>query len=733
MPPRVHPGMLRRARLLDALDDAREVPFTILNAGVGYGKTTLARSWCTERPEAVIWLTLDAADDDPVRLWTHLATGVDRLGDGLGRRALACLSTPGAPIETGVDELMNGLVAYDRRATIVLDDLHLVRSEACLRSIGHAVERLPENARVVASTRSDPRIGLARMRARRALTEIRARELAFTFDEASELLVREGIDLSAEGIELLAERTEGWPAGLYLAVLWLRDLDDREREVREFAGTAGQVGDYLTDEVLAALEPGTRDFLLRTSVLGRFTPELCDAVLGREDSREVLAELARLNMFLVALDARGSWYRYHHLFGEVLQLELDREVALAIRRRAAAWCRERGLVEDAIEYAASAGDAALVADMLIENHREFVWDGRHGQLLSWTRWLPPEVLVEHPLLPAAGALSAMLLTRPETEINQLLALAERAHQNHPEQWSPYLEAATEVTRVGSIQSGDVGDAVERGRRAAAAARLGGDILTVGALGALAQALFFAGELEEARQIALEVVGRPDATDRPVGYLASLGLLALVDGEQGRVESAEAWALQALSFANERFQAQSWVASLAHLGLALACAATGRLDEAEREAARGERLRRSPQPTVGHVHALLILAHVRIARSRLARAANDVARAQRAIAEFPDPGRLPAIAAGIERDLATARALAGNREVVEQPSPAELAVLRGLVAGLSRREIGNELFISLNTVKTHIRELYRKLGARSVAEAVSRAEALGLLEADKSPG
>jgi LuxR family maltose regulon positive regulatory protein len=343
------------------------------------------------------------------------------------------------------------------------------------------------------------------------------------------------------------------------------------------------------------------------------------------------------------------------------------------------------------------------------------------------------VLVEHPLLPAAGALSAMLLTRPETEINQLLALAERAHQNHPEQWSPYLEAATEVTRVGSIQSGDVGDAVERGRRAAAAARLGGDILTVGALGALAQALFFAGELEEARQIALEVVGRPDATDRPVGYLASLGLLALVDGEQGRVESAEAWALQALSFANERFQAQSWVASLAHLGLALACAATGRLDEAEREAARGERLRRSPQPTVGHVHALLILAHVRIARSRLARAANDVARAQRAIAEFPDPGRLPAIAAGIERDLATARALAGNREVVEQPSPAELAVLRGLVAGLSRREIGNELFISLNTVKTHIRELYRKLGARSVAEAVSRAEALGLLEADKSPG
>jgi LuxR family transcriptional regulator, maltose regulon positive regulatory protein len=239
--------------------------------------------------------------------------GCDRLGDGLGSRALACLATPGGPIETAVDELI---------------------------------------------------------------------------EEARELLIREGIDLSGKGVELLAERTEGWPAGLYLAALWLRDLDDAERGVREFAGTARQVGDYLTDEVLAALEPATRDFLLRTSVLGRFTPELYDAVLERGDSRAVLAELAGLNMFLVALDARGSWCRYHHLFGEVLQLELGREAAVGLRRRAAAWCRGRGLVEDAIEYAAVARDAPTVAELLIERHREFVWDGRLAQFLGWIRWLP---------------------------------------------------------------------------------------------------------------------------------------------------------------------------------------------------------------------------------------------------------------------------------------------------------------------------------------------------------
>ncbi|MBV9800615.1 MAG: hypothetical protein JO039_21375 [Solirubrobacterales bacterium] len=733
MPPRVHPGTLRRARLLEMLDGDGVTGFTVLSATVGYGKTTLARSWCTERPERVIWLTLDAADDDPVRLWTHLATGVERLGEGLGSAALSCLRVRGAPVETAVDELMNGLVAYGRAVTIVLDDLHALKSEASLRSIGHAIERLPANARLLASTRSDPAIGLPRLRARRALAEVRARELAFTVDEASELVAREGIPLSAESVELLLERTEGWPAGLYLAALWLRDLDDPDRGVRAFAGSARHVGDYLTDEVLAALAPETREFLLRTSVLGRFTPQLCDAVLGREDSAAVLAELARSNMFLVALDARGEWYRYHHLFGEVLQLGLGPEAAPELRRRAAAWCRSQDMVEDAIEYSAAARDAETVGELLVTHHLEFIQSGRILQLLGWVRWLPSELLVEYPVLPTSAAAAAALLARPELEVQRLLAVAERARRERPRAWSPYLEAGVEVTHAQMIEHGDVGAAVRHGRRAVAAARAGADALTVGALASLAQALFFAGELDESRRIAVQAVERPDAPEAVNGYLVSLGLLALVDAERERAESAEAWGRQAIGLARQRFQANWWVASMAHLGLALACAATGRLDEAEREAARGEQLRRSPQPTVGHAHALLILAQVRVARSRLARAAHDLQHAQRMIAEFPDPGRLPGTAAAVEHSLAAARAHVSHREVIEDPTPAELAVLRGLAAGLSRREIGEQLYISLNTVKSHTRELYRKLGATSQAEAVARAEALGLLDRSQSPG
>ena len=734
MPPRVHPGMLRRARLLEMLDDDAAGSFTVLNAAVGYGKTTLVRSWCVERPEAVIWLTLDSVDDDPVRLWTHLATAVERLGEGFGRRALMCLAVRGATVETAVDELMNGLVAYGRRVSIVLDDLHAVRSESSVGSIAYALERLPANVRLLASTRSDPAIGLGRLRARRVLTEVRAHELAFTVDETRELVVREGIGLSNESVELLVDRTEGWPAGLYLAALWLRDLRDPDGGVRDFAGSARQVGEYLGDEVLTALAPEIRDFLVRTSVLPRFTPELCDAVLGREDSAAVLAELARSNMFLVALDARGEWYRYHHLFGEFLQLELGREDARELRRRAAGWCRAHGLAEDAIEYAAAAGDAEMVAEVLIERHLEFIWGGRLGQFLGWVRWLPVELLVEHPVLPGAGAVAAALLSAPEVEVHRLLAVAERARRERPELWLPYLEAGVEVARSQIIEGGDVGAAVEHARRAVAAAQEGADVLSVSALGCLAQALFFAGELDEARRVAVQTVERPDAPGVPDAYVGSLGLLALVDAEQGRTESAEAWARQAFGLRAAALPG-GLVGCLTRASGA--CAGMCGHGPPRRGRARGAARRASATRATADRRP-----RARAARTRPGAAGASAAGARR--------GR-PRARKTCDRGVSGSGSVAGDRghdradprrgssehrntaASSKSPVRAELAVLRGLAAGLSRREIGAQLYISLNTVKSHTRELYRKLGATSQAEAVARAEELGLLETGQSPG
>jgi len=730
MLPRVQSGVVRRPRLFRALDRGRAAALTLVDAPVGYGKTMLLRSWCVEHPTPVAWVTLDEGDADPVRLWTYVASAVDRVAEGLGRPVLRRLAVPGSPIEPSVDQLLNGLHTHARPLAIVLDDLHLLGGEPSFRSIGYALERLPENVRVLATTRADPPIRLARLRARRGLSEIRARELAFTVEEARELLVRrEGIELTDEDLGLLVERTEGWPAGLYLAALWLRDLADPQDGVRAFAGSHQAVAEYLAGEVLESLAPDTKDFLLRTSVLGRFTPELCDAVLDRQDSAAVLAELRHSNVFIVALDGHGEWYRYHHLFGELLRLELAESrlaAPAALHRRAAAWYRGQGLVEDAIEHAAAAGDDMMVAGLLAEHEVALFQSGRVAMFLSWIKRLPAELLLEHPSLPAFGVLAAGQLGRPAIELQRLLSVAERARDQRPGSWAPLLEAIVEVTRVAFLET-NAAAAIEHGRRAVTAAQADAtNTFTVAALASLSNALFFAGDLTRARTVALEAVERPEAPERPGGYVAALGLLAAIDAEQQRMATAEAWARQAIECAQETGQADLWPVALAHLALAVALARTGHLAEAEREAARGERLRRTPQPTTAHAHGLLVLAEVRAARSLPARAASDLERARAVIAELPDPGRLPALADRVQTMLDVEPA-SPQESPIEEPSEGELAVLRYLATDLSLREIGGQLYVSLNTIKTHTRELYRKLGVHSRSEAVTRAATLGLLD------
>ena len=361
-------------------------------------------------------MSLEAADNDPARLWTYIATAVDRIRPGLGRAALALLRSPGVSPESVVDELVNGMHAYRQPVAIVLDDVHVISDETCWRSLEHLVEHLPQQARVIVTTRSDPPLPLGRLRARGALGEIRARDLAFSVDEARELLVqREKIALDDADVELLVERTEGWPAGLYLAALWLRGLDDPHAGVQAFHGNQRHVADYLTGEVLDRLDEDTRRFLLESSVLGSFNAPLCDAALDRSDSAARLRRLERENGFLVALDAHGEWYRYHHLFGELLQLELSTVEPTASARlhtAASEWCREHGWLEDALEHAAAAGDPRLVAAILADEHRTFVRTGRVATLLRWSASLPEDLLVERPEIPVAAVLAAGLAREP---------------------------------------------------------------------------------------------------------------------------------------------------------------------------------------------------------------------------------------------------------------------------------------------------------------------------------
>ena len=393
--------------------------------------------------------------------------------------------------ESVVDALVNGVHAYPEPMAIVLDDVHVISDETCWRSLERLVEHLPVQARLIVTTRSDPPLPLGRLRARGGLGEIRARDLAFSVDEARQLLVqREKIALDDADVELLVERTEGWPAGLYLAALWLRGLDDPHAGVQAFHGNQRHVADYLTGEVLDRLEEDTRRFLLQSSVLGTFTAPLCDAVLDRSDSAALLRRLEAENGFLVSLDAHGEWYRYHHLFGELLQLELSTVEPTASARlhtAASAWCREHGWLEEALEHAAAAGDPRLVAAILAGEHRTLVRTGRVTTLLRWASSLPEGLLVERPEIPVAAVLAAGLVGSPAHIRHRFVAVAERVRSERPDDWTPYLEAALGVGRLAWVE-GDIGQEIERGRRAVVAMR-GVPEIAVPALATLGFLLF----------------------------------------------------------------------------------------------------------------------------------------------------------------------------------------------------------------------------------------------------
>jgi len=731
--PSARRGVVDRPRINGALDAGGDAALTLVSAPAGYGKTTAARAWCETVDAAVAWVTLDSRDDDPVRLWSYLATAVDRVRPGLGRNALQRLRVTHPSIEQVVDDLMNGIAALGSGLLLVLDDLHAVNDEECMISIDYALKRLPANARILMITRADPLLRLPWLRASGALTEVRAADLAFTTAEARELLVvRGGVKLGPEEIELLVERTEGWPAALVLASIWLRTIDDPTAAVRAFGGLHRFVADYLSSEVLAALDDDRRSLLQGAAVLGEFTADLCDAVLGRTDSAARLVELERANYFVLSLE-RGGWYRIHALFAEYARAELE---ALApgsevrILRRAAEWFQSRGKAVEAIEHFAAAGDYETVAQLLLDYHLPLIRGGSSGTLLRWARVLPDHVLVEHRKLAAIAAAASMQVGGGRMERRRLLRVAQRADDRRPDDSDPYVESLIQMVRSVTIDGG-VDRAVRDGRRAVELAGSADEVLT-GALGAYSRALFFAGDFEEATATALQIIEHPQVEHRTPSLVAACVTLALVAVEQGRLVAARRHAEKAREAARRIGISRSWLGGNAYAALGCVLAAEGDLAAAERELTSAEHLFADEVADLHHAWVLVVLARVRLRRGRLDTALVTLAAAQEALDHLPDSGIVTAVAGEVRRELDALQARVGSGEMLEQPSEAELGVLQLLASGLSTREIGERLFLSPNTIRTHRRTLYHKLSVHTSTDAVARATALGLLTQTESP-
>jgi LuxR family maltose regulon positive regulatory protein len=736
-PPDRRPGIVARPELLARLDEASERRLTLMSAPAGWGKTTLVGDWLASRAgDEPAWVALDEADNDPARFWRYVAEALRRAGAPVEDGVVGALSGAGETVEAGLSALINGLADADGRTLLALDDYHLIGDEGIHVAVAFLCANAPEGLRVVMTSRSDPPIGLSRLRARGDLAEIRALDLRFSDDDARALLAEAGLTLRDDEVARLRQRTEGWAAGLYLAGLSLRGREDAGSFIADFAGDDRLVVDYLADEVLEGLPPDRRDFLLRTSVLSRLSGPLCDAVAGVDGSARILAELERSNLFLVPLDNRREWYRYHHLFGELLQHELaltaPAEVA-ELHRRAAAWHLAEGSVDDAVHHAVGAGDLDQAADLIAEHWSDHLRRGWTVTTQRWLELLPPDTVVADVRLCLAETWLAINLGRPE-DAERWLDAAEACEEGWDD---PQLEASRIAARsLARLLAGDAPEALRFGLQALAATE--GDETWWRAAGCLAAgiALHACERMEESYPILEECaeVGRRTGAWAPA--LVALCHLAHQDAERGDLESAERRAREALAYADEESHAEYPHAAGGHSGLAQVLVARGQLDEAQAHADRGSELARRGRAPTEIAYCVIVRGQVALARGDAATAGACARDAADLLDGAPAPG--PHLRTQLERleeglregpPAGPARRPAEPTDLTER----ELAVLRMLTGLASAREIADQLYVSHNTVKTQIKSIYRKLGVATRADAVARGRELGLLTASLAGG
>ena len=734
-PPSVRRDVVERKRLARTLKNGAGARVTMFEAPAGYGKTTAIRSWCATQDAGLMWVTLDSGDNDPRRLWTYIATAVERIRPGLAQPVLRRLEADGGPIDHAVDELVTLLGRSRKPAILVLDDLHNVTDHKALATIDRALSHMPANVRVVIGTRVDPPLAIPRMRADQQLNEVRAQDLTFTVAEASTLLVEHlGLHLTSDQVTSLVERTQGWPAMLVLSGIWLRGVDDPATAVSRFGGEQRFVADYLSSEVLAALDGERREFLEGLAVLGQFTPALGDAALHRTGSARMIEELVREGLFVSRLE-QGDWFRIHPLFAEYARLELEATQPGAekqIHHDAARWLARQQPI-DAMLHASAAGEPSLVAELLAEHHLGLMRSGAGRAVVHWADTLPDEVLIGHPEVAVAAGISCLLTSGGAMKVNRYLGLVEQAVNQGLAPEDGYAATAALIGRTLAL-AGDVADSVERGRRAVAMTQQRLDPLTDGAASAYARALYFAGDLDGARTFALRALEHPDAARRVPMRIHAHSTLVLISVDQDRLSSAQGHVDQAKELVAQIGTGRNWLGANAFAARGVLLLAQGRAADAGRELATAERLfGQCCSGSVHHIWILLMLARTQTRRGRLDDAAQACLLARDALAEIPDAGTLSTLLAEVERDIASANVRATAGEMTSPLSDAELAVLRLIREDLSVREMAARLYVSENTIRTHRRALYRKLGVHSRDEAVARAQALALLTDETQAG
>jgi LuxR family transcriptional regulator, maltose regulon positive regulatory protein len=733
--PQVRPGMVARRELVARLVAGGERRLVLVCAPAGWGKTMLLSEWHEAEDESrpFAWVSLDASDADPVRFWGYLVGALRTVEPDLGASALAALPLAGPALQDAVvAPLVNELAALSRPLVLVLDDYHLVRVDAIHASLGFLLRHLPAGVQLAIASRADPPLPLGSLRAAGEVTEIRAAALRFSDSEADALLNGSlGLGLDRGEVEVLQARTEGWAAGLQLAALSLQAQADRRAFIAAFAGDDRQIGDYL-HEVLDDQPPALRTFLLRTSILERMCAPVCDVLTGAGDAAVRLEEVERSNLFLVPLDTRREWFRYHHLFRDLLRHELERaepELLPELHRRASAWHLDQGDVSGAVEHASKAGDFADAGELIARHWRPVFNLGLVETVARWIDALPQEAVLADARLCLARGWAALYLGQLDATERWRQA-AERAPlpgQLYDEIPSVAANAAL-LEALHANVTGDVGRGIDAARRSVS---LDPDETrpTFGAANiVLGLCLYDAGRHTEAVHALEQGIRVLPAERWRHAILYGLGCLAAAYADLGDLDRAERAAADAERIVDEFELAEAPGATRTRIARGKLLEQRGELADAAASFARAIELARRVRRQLELAHALLLLARLERRLHNHGEARAHVREARAVLDTCPDPGMLDELLARTERSLQLAAA-PGSAHVVPadlELSERELAILRLLASELSQREIGAELFISLNTVKGHVRSVFRKLGVANRAEAVARGRELGLI-------
>jgi LuxR family maltose regulon positive regulatory protein len=735
--PALRPGHLHRVELVGTLIANAQSRVALVAAAPGSGKTSLLSEWHADARESrpFAWISLDTADNDPVRFWDGVFAALQTTAPELGDSAQAALHSPGTTVTDQVLPLLiNDLAGLAEPVVLVLDDYHLIENAEIHDAIELLVERLPSTTQLAISTRSDPPLPLSRLRARGQLVEIRGRDLRFNVTEAGAFLIDvAGLDLEPDEVARLHERTEGWAAGLQLAGLSLRGREDHRQFIDSFAGDDQHIVEYLGFEVLDNEPSELREFMVQTSVLERLSGPLCRAVTGNPDSERLLLRLERENAFVIALDSKREWYRYHHLFVELLRHELTRtrpELVVELHRRASGWYRDAGAIHEAIEHATAAGDFGAAIELITAHWYDLLQRGRQETVASWIDRLPSETVVGDPNLCLTKAWLGVNSGRLD-EVDRWIEAAGCAATGQPEaEELPPLESGVASLRaIHRYMSGNVSAAVAAGRRALELER-GGAASPWRPVGCpvLGLSLHWHGQREDASQTLTDAVRIAKANGNHLAAMHASGGLAAIAYERGDAASADARAAEAIALAEEHDLSEHWASSLSLAVRGQLLARNAKPEAADEVLVRATDLARRGIASIEIAYSLLALAGSRLRLGRHDEARVIYLQARKAVARCEDPGILKDRIAAAERKAKLAPSLRPSRTSgrSEALSDAELSVLRLLRSELSQREIAGELHLSFNTIKTHTRNIYRKLGVAERTEAISRARELSLI-------